>query len=104
MAVGGYWKPTRRLLKVRIETNLNKIETIAKKREDENWKFRTFLKCCDLSPEKIDSIVHKLYRQVSSKIDCKTCANCCKKLQPLLDQEDIERLSKAMGLTAEQFK
>lgn len=104
MAVGGCGKPSPRVMGVRIETDLRKIEAIAKKKEDENWKFREFLKCCDFSSRRIDSVVRRLYRQVSSKIDCKTCANCCKKLLPLLDQEDIDRLSRAMGLTVEQFK
>jgi len=87
-----------------METNLNKIRKLSKEKEDENWEFRSFLKGCDISEEKIDSIVHKLYQKVSSEIDCRTCANCCKEVQPVLDQEDIERFSKGSGISVAQFK
>lgn len=87
-----------------METDPYKIKELAKKKEDENWKFRAFLKSCDISPEKMDSIVHRLYQQISSEIDCKLCANCCKEMQPVLDLEDIERLSEGSGITIDQFK
>lgn len=37
-------------------------------------------------------------------IDCKACANCCKELLPLLDEEDIEQLFKGLKLSVNQFK
>ena len=87
-----------------LETDLDKIKELSKEKEDENWKFRSFLKECDISIEKIDSITHKLFKKVSSEIDCKTCANCCKEVQPVLDQEDIEKLSKGLGIPITHFK
>lgn len=87
-----------------METDINKIRKLSKEKEDENWGFRSFLKGCDISEEKIDLIVHELYKKVSSEIDCRTCANCCREVQPVLDQEDIERLSKCLGISVAQFK
>ena len=87
-----------------METDINKIRKLSKENEDENWEFRSFLKGCDISEEKIDLIVHELYQKVSSEIDCRTCANCCKEVQPVLDQEDIERFSKCLGISGAQFK
>ena len=87
-----------------METDLNKIKKLSKEKEDENWKFRSFLKGCDIPSEKIDSIVHKLYQKVSSGIDCESCANCCKEIQPVLDQEDIEKFSRGVGVSVAQFK
>ena len=87
-----------------METNISKIEELSKRKEDENWDFRSFLKWCETPPEKIDAIVHNLYQRVSSQIDCKTCANCCKEIQPVLDQEDIEKFSKGLGIPATRFK
>ena len=52
-----------------IEKDINKIRRLAKQKEDENYKFRSFLKSFDY--EEIDVIVHRLYRTISSKIDCK---------------------------------
>ena len=87
-----------------METDLNKIRKLSKEREDENWEFRSFLKGCDISEEKIDLIVHELYQKVSSEIDCRTCANCCREVQPVLDQKDIGRFSKCLGISVAQFK
>jgi len=54
-----------------IETDLEKIQALAREKEEENWEFRSFLKgFCPLSPEEIDRLVHKLNREVSSLIDC----------------------------------
>ena len=87
-----------------METNVNKIKELSKKKGNENWKFRSFLKGCEIPSERIDSIVHKLYQKISSQIDCKTCANCCKEILPVLDQEDIKKFSKGLGVTTTRFK
>ncbi|MFO8019271.1 MAG: hypothetical protein R6U96_11590 [Promethearchaeia archaeon] len=60
-----------------IETDLKKIKELGKERERENLEFRTFLKVCDVSSSQIDEIVHGLYEDFLSKIDCKSCRNCC---------------------------
>jgi len=86
-----------------METNLEKIRELSKKKEDENWKFRSFLKWTDISPRKMDSIVHGLYQEVSKEIDCRTCANCCKELQPVMDENDIQKLSKGTGISIIEF-
>jgi hypothetical protein len=59
---------------------------MAPKKENENWKFRTFIKGYE-NTEKLDSIVHRLNKEISSKIDCTTCANCCKAIQPTFTQK-----------------
>lgn len=85
-----------------MEKNLTKIHRLSQKKEEENWKFRSFLKGCDY--EKIDLIVQKLYQQISSQIDCKICANCCKESQPILSKNDIETFSKGLGISSSQLK
>lgn len=87
-----------------METDINKIRKLSKEKDDENWRFRSYLKGCDIPEEKIDSRVHELYLNVSSVIDCRTCANCCREIQPILDQKDIERFSKCLGISVTQFK
>lgn len=87
-----------------IETDLNKIKKLLLENEDENWKFISFLKTCDIPSEKIDSIVHRLYKNISSGIDCKTCANCCKEMRPVLNIEDIQKHSIGLHLSVSQFK
>lgn len=87
-----------------IETNLEKIQKLAKQREEENWKFRSFLKGSDYLPEKIDQTVYALFQEVSSKIDCTKCGNCCRKIRPVLSCSDIERFAKGLAISANQFK
>ncbi len=85
-----------------IKTDLNEIKSIAELKEDENWEFRSFLKGFDR--KKIDIIERKLYKDKSSKIDCKTCGNCCIEVLPVLNQKDIKRLSKGLDLSIHNFK
>lgn len=58
-----------------LETDIPKIKALSKGKENENWEFRSFLKECDITPEDIDEIVHELYEQISSEINCTTCGN-----------------------------
>jgi len=86
-----------------IETSLNKIQKLAKQREEENWEFRSFLKGYP-SSKKVDKIVHTLFQEISSKIDCTKCANCCKVVKPVLTAKDIEKLSEGLGIPIAQLK
>lgn len=96
---------TNARLRIRnMKTDLKEIARIAKSKENENWKFRSFLKGYDIEIEELDSIVHKLHHQVMAKIDCTKCANCCKQIKPILSQNDINELSKGIGLPAQQLK
>ena len=81
-----------------METDLNRIKQLSEKKEDENWQFRAFLKRSDMPLERIDRMVHRLYERISSQMDCKSCANCCKNMRVALDEEDIEKLSKGLGI------
>ncbi|MDL2302925.1 YkgJ family cysteine cluster protein [Dysgonomonas sp. OttesenSCG-928-D17] len=47
---------------------------------------------------KMDLIVHDLHVRISEKIDCLSCANCCKTLGPALYDKDIERMAKALRM------
>ena len=87
---------------MKIEIDTNKIRRLAKQKEDENYKFRSFLKDCDMGG--IDVIVQRLYRTLSSKIDCKTCGNCCKKVLPVLNKKDIKRLANGLKISVDVFK
>ena len=86
-----------------LEADPKRIRKLARKKEDRNWAFRCFLKTCDMSIEALDSIVHESYEIVSSQIDCRQCANCCKIVSPLLKPGDIKRLATHLGLSVEEF-
>lgn len=92
-------KKTR--VRKKMKTNISEIKKLSKEKEDENWRFRSFLK--GLPNKRVDVIAHKLYQKFSSEIDCRSCSNCCKEMSPVLDEKDIEKLAVALDLTNEIF-
>ncbi|MFC2023414.1 YkgJ family cysteine cluster protein [Chloroflexota bacterium] len=44
------------------------------------------------------SVVQWLDEDVTAQIDCTTCANCCQVLAPSLNQDDLQRLARALDL------
>jgi Fe-S-cluster containining protein len=89
---------------MKLVTDIKKIVALSNKNHDANWNFRSFLKGYDAPIEKIDAIVRELYEWISSEIDCKACANCCRKARPVLDQKDIRRLAKGLKNSSDDFK
>ena len=88
-----------------MKSDFSDLEKLAKKKEDENWKFRSFLKFYDdLSDEEIDAIVFKLADEISREIDCINCGRCCKSLKPTLSEQDQQRLAAGLSITPEQLR
>ena len=86
-----------------IETDLKKIAQAAEENQEENMKFRTFLKgYCSLSIEQTDEMVHRLTREIAARIDCDKCRNCCG-LPPTIEEGDIPALAAAMGVDEQEF-
>jgi uncharacterized protein len=67
------------------------IKSRATKLKGENKKFFDQLK--KRTPKDLDQQFAQLHDEVFEKIDCLTCANCCKTAGPLFKQKDIERLA-----------
>jgi len=86
-----------------IETDRAWIKELSEARAEDNWAFYRYLKESDLSPEGIDAVVHRLSREIPAQIECSTCLNCCKQLSPCLDAEELEELSRAVGMAASEF-
>jgi len=89
---------------LKVETDLKKIKETAEKKWDENWEFRSFLKGYDIEVRELDSIVHGLFKEVSGESDCTACGNCCREILPVLEREDIARLSRGLGISPKNFK
>ena len=85
-----------------METNLEKIKSLAKTKENENWNFRSYLKMQD--SDKIDRIVNSLNEKYSSLIDCTECGNCCTDLQPQIRKKDLPGLKKELKLSESEIK
>ncbi len=89
---------------MKLETDIKTIKRLTKVKEDENLSFRSFLKSGDISSQKIDLIAHKIYEQIITRIDCKTCANCCKVSETLLSEQDIAVLAAHLKLSQTEFE
>lgn len=88
---------------MKIEVDPQKIATKAKEKNDENWKFRSFLKMYG-GRKSIDKIVQRIAKEIAAKIDCTECGNCCQVCHPVLQNKDIETLSRAISLSKNDFK
>jgi hypothetical protein len=72
--------------------DLVQIRERAQGKEEENSRFRLFLKTkCNLGPEEIDDRVFAATRRVWAGIDCTQCANCCREVHPSFSEEEVER-------------
>jgi Fe-S-cluster containining protein len=82
-------------------TDPKEVAKLAEERADANWKFRAFLKGVDLGIDELDAIVHRHYEEVSAQIDCRECGNCCRKSQPVLQQDDVVMLARGLNISSE---
>ncbi len=73
----------------------------ATRQAKENKAFLLKLKKQDA--REVDDMFHNLHEAVFEKIDCLTCANCCKTTSPIFYQHDIERVAKALRLKPGEF-
>lgn len=81
--------------------DLNQFNKQAPARKADTKVF--FEKLKKLKPKNLDEQVHKLHDDAFKKIDCLSCANCCKTTGPLFTQRDIKVLSKHLKLTERVF-
>lgn len=51
----------------------------------------------------LDEQFHVLHTDAFRKIDCLSCANCCKTTSPIFRDVDVKRLSKRLRLTESKF-
>ena len=79
-----------------LELNKN-----SKKIESENRKFYNRLK--KRPPVGIDEQLKSLDEEVFSRINCLSCANCCKTISPVFKDRDITRLSDHFRIRPSEF-
>lgn len=65
---------------------------ISKAQKAENVKLVRNLK--RLKPKGLDESTHEAHDEVFEKIDCLTCANCCKTTSPGMTERDVAKLAK----------
>jgi len=58
----------------------------------------------EIVPDDMPELVSTADAQVWAKVDCTTCANCCKTMTPTFNKEDILRISQHLRMSAKDFK
>ena len=80
----------------------DKVGIEAEKKEDENFKFRSFLKG-HADEEELDKQFLRLHKELFADYDCSKCRNCCKMYKGSIPKEDVEKDAEYLGITVEQF-
>lgn len=78
------------------------LRRAAKRMEDENLRFRTFLKI-HADEEELDRQFSELHRELFADYDCCKCANCCRKYSTSLCEEEITSIAAFLGLERQDF-
>ena len=81
---------------------IEKLQYWATKKENENYRFRTFLKM-NAEPSKLDGQFRKLHEKYFAEHDCSSCRNCCKKYCGTIPYEDIQKDAEYLGLSVADF-
>ena len=79
-----------------------KVKFEAKKKENENLRFRTFLKC-NAEEETLDKQFKALHKELFADYDCSRCRNCCKMYCGAIPEEDIDKDAEHLGMKREKF-
>ena len=62
-----------------------------------DWS-RFFSSLKKLRSKKLDKQVTKLHHQVFQQINCLDCANCCKGIPPIIEDDDVIDIADQMGI------
>lgn len=88
-----------------VLTDLDAIERLATKHDNENLEFRAHVKGrLGWSDRRLNQVVRETTDEVWSKIDCTACANCCRVLDVVVTDEDIGRLAKLLNISVPEFE
>lgn len=78
------------------------VQGEAAKKEDENMKFRTFLKC-HAEEQELDRQFLKLHEELFAGYDCNSCRNCCKLYYGSIPATDVEQDAKHLQMDVSTF-
>ncbi len=77
----------------------DKIRAEAKKKENENSKFRIYLKG-HVDEDELDRQFLRLHKELFADYDCSKCRNCCKMYKGSIPEEDIDQDAQCLGITS----
>jgi len=80
-----------------------KVKAEAKKKEAENIKFRSCLKC-HADEEELDRQFLELHNRLFKDYDCSKCRNCCKMYRGSIPPEDVQTDAAYLKITPEHCR
>jgi hypothetical protein len=78
------------------------VRSASMKVEEENFKFRRFLKI-HADPKDLDRRFLRLHRELFAKYDCSSCRNCCKEYLANFTDKEILKAAKLLSMTVSEF-
>jgi Fe-S-cluster containining protein len=82
-----------------VVTDLVQIKRLGEKKQEENERFRRYLKRHNFPELKFRRVAER----IESEIDCRACANCCRVAETDVTERDIARLARYLGMTPRQL-
>jgi len=80
----------------------SRMKETARRYEDENIRFRTFLKN-RADPDELDRQFAKLHNELFSGYDCCACHNCCREYDVVFSDKAAERIAGFLNQGKEAF-
>ena len=80
----------------------NEVKYKAQKLEEQNYKFRTFLKI-RAGADELDAQFLSLHKELFADYDCCKCANCCKSSSTSIGNDEVKRIASHLGLPESDF-
>jgi len=81
----------------------DKIQEAARAKEDENVRFRSYLKN-HAEEEALDNQFLSLHKELFTDYDCSKCRNCCKMFRGAFEESEISEAADQLLISSQQFK
>ena len=82
-----------------LVTDLVQIRRVGEKNRKENLRFRKHIK----SHTFVERQFRRAAEEIQDQIDCKTCAECCRVTEVQVAERDVEKLSRYLGISENEF-
>jgi Fe-S-cluster containining protein len=80
-------------------TDLVQIKRLGEKQREENSRFRAWMKRHNYAERRLKAIA----QDVEDSMDCRQCANCCRVATTQVNERDLVRLARGIGMSVEQL-
>lgn len=80
----------------------DKVFDYAKRKEKQNYKFRTYLKN-HADEKKLDNQFLTLHNEIFPLYDCSKCRNCCKMYSAEIPESELKADAEHLGISTDEF-